>query len=34
VIVFENGRIAADGGHEELRRTNATYQSMLGTLPA
>jgi len=34
VIVFEHGRIAADGGHEDLRRTNTTYQSMLGTLPA
>jgi len=33
VIVFEHGHIAADGSHEELRETNATYQSMLGTLP-
>lgn len=33
VIVFEHGHIAADGSHEELRETNATYQSMLGRLP-
>lgn len=33
VIVFENGRIAADGSHEELRRTSPIYQSMLGALP-
>ncbi len=33
VIVFEDGRVAADGGHEELRLTNATYRSMLGNLP-
>ena len=33
VIVFDDGRIAADGSHDELRQTNATYQSMLGALP-
>jgi len=32
VIVFEKGRVAADGSHEELRHSNATYQSMLGSL--
>ncbi|MFU8891988.1 MAG: ABC transporter ATP-binding protein [Luteolibacter sp.] len=33
VIVFENGRIAADGSHDELRQTSPIYQSMLGSLP-
>ncbi len=30
VLVFEGGRIVADGGHEELRAGNAIYQSMMG----
>jgi len=30
ILVFQNGRIAADGSHEELRESNAIYQSMLG----
>ena len=30
ILVFRNGRIAADGTHEQLRETNAIYQSMLG----
>ena len=30
ILVFQNGRIAADGTHEELRATNAIYQSMIG----
>jgi subfamily B ATP-binding cassette protein MsbA len=33
VIVFDHGHIAADGSHEELRQSNATYQSMLGAFP-
>ncbi len=33
VIVFDNGHIAADGSHEELRESNTTYQSMLGAFP-
>ena len=34
IIVFDRGRIAADGTHDELRQSNTTYQAMLGTLPA
>jgi subfamily B ATP-binding cassette protein MsbA len=30
ILVFENGRIAADGSHDELRGSNTIYQSMLG----
>jgi ABC-type multidrug transport system fused ATPase/permease subunit len=30
ILVFQNGRIAADGTHEELRASNAIYQSMIG----
>lgn len=30
ILVFENGRISADGTHDQLRGTNAIYQSMLG----
>ena len=30
ILVFQNGRIAADGTHEQLRESNAIYQSMLG----
>jgi len=30
ILVFQNGRIIADGSHEELRDHNAIYQSMLG----
>ncbi len=30
ILVFENGRIAADGTHEQLRGSNPIYQSMLG----
>jgi subfamily B ATP-binding cassette protein MsbA len=30
ILVFEDGRISADGSHEQLRGTNAIYQSMLG----
>lgn len=33
VIVFENGCIAADGSHDELRETSPIYQSMIGALP-
>ncbi len=29
VLVFEKGRIVADGTHEQLRETNAIYQSMM-----
>ena len=32
ILVFQNGRIAADGTHEQLRESNAIYQSMLGGL--
>lgn len=31
VLVFENGRIVADGNHESLRTTNPIYQSMIGS---
>jgi ABC-type multidrug transport system fused ATPase/permease subunit len=30
ILVFEAGRIVADGTHERLRESNAIYQSMLG----
>jgi ATP-binding cassette, subfamily B, bacterial MsbA len=30
VLVFENGRVVADGTHAELRETSAIYQSMMG----
>ena len=31
VLVFQQGRIVADGNHETLRETDPTYQSMLGS---
>ncbi|MEO8617213.1 MAG: ABC transporter ATP-binding protein [Luteolibacter sp.] len=31
VLVFQQGRIVADGNHETLRKTDPTYQSMLGS---
>jgi ATP-binding cassette, subfamily B, bacterial MsbA len=31
VLVFQNGRIVADGNHESLRQTDPTYQSMIGS---
>jgi subfamily B ATP-binding cassette protein MsbA len=31
VLVFQQGRIVADGNHETLRRTDPTYQSMIGS---
>ncbi len=31
VLVFNAGRIVADGNHETLRETNPTYQAMLGS---
>ncbi|MES2924622.1 MAG: ABC transporter ATP-binding protein [Verrucomicrobiota bacterium] len=31
VLVFQQGRIVADGNHETLRETNPTYQSMIGS---
>jgi subfamily B ATP-binding cassette protein MsbA len=30
ILVFQNGRIVADGNHEQLRASNPIYQSMLG----
>jgi ATP-binding cassette, subfamily B, bacterial MsbA len=30
IMVFQNGRIAADGTHDELRGRNAIYQAMMG----
>ncbi len=30
ILVFQAGRVIADGSHEQLRRSNAIYQSMLG----
>lgn len=33
VVVFDLGRIVADGSHDELRATSPIYQSMLGMLP-
>ena len=30
ILVFQNGRIIADGTHEQLRDHNAIYQSMVG----
>jgi ATP-binding cassette, subfamily B, bacterial MsbA len=30
ILVFEGGRIVADGSHEQLRAGNAIYQSMVG----
>ncbi len=31
VLVFQQGRIVADGNHEALRETDPTYQSMIGS---
>lgn len=31
ILVFQAGRIVADGTHEQLRVGNAIYQSMLGS---
>ncbi len=31
ILVFQEGRIVADGNHESLRETDATYQSMIGS---
>ncbi len=31
VLVFQQGRIVADGNHETLRLTDPTYQSMIGS---
>ncbi len=31
VLVFQDGRIVADGNHEELRESDPTYQSMIGS---
>ena len=31
VLVFQNGRIVADGNHESLRQTDPTYQAMIGS---
>ena len=31
VLVFQNGRIVADGNHELLRQTDPTYQAMIGS---
>jgi ABC-type multidrug transport system fused ATPase/permease subunit len=31
VLVFQQGRIVADGNHETLRKSDPTYQSMLGS---
>lgn len=31
VLVFQNGRIIADGNHESLRAGDPTYQSMIGS---
>jgi len=31
VLVFQQGRIVADGNHEELRQSDPTYQSMIGS---
>ena len=31
VLVFQNGRIIADGNHESLRQTDPTYQAMIGS---
>ncbi len=31
VLVFQQGRIIADGNHETLRSTDPTYQSMIGS---
>ena len=35
ILVFREGRIVADGTHDELRETSRIYQSMIGgqTLP-
>jgi subfamily B ATP-binding cassette protein MsbA len=30
ILVFEAGRIVADGTHEQLRVSNSIYQSMMG----
>lgn len=31
VLVFQNGRIVADGNHQSLRQTDPTYQAMIGS---
>ncbi len=31
ILVFQQGRIVADGNHEALRETDPTYQSMIGS---
>jgi subfamily B ATP-binding cassette protein MsbA len=31
ILVFQQGRIVADGSHESLRETDPTYRSMLGS---
>ena len=31
ILVFQNGRIVADGNHESLRQTDPTYQAMIGS---
>jgi subfamily B ATP-binding cassette protein MsbA len=31
ILVFQNGRIVADGNHESLRHSDPTYQSMIGS---
>jgi ATP-binding cassette, subfamily B, bacterial MsbA len=33
ILVFQDGRITADGSHDQLRQSDPTYQSMLGSLP-
>ena len=30
ILVFQAGRVVADGSHSQLRESNAIYQSMLG----
>jgi subfamily B ATP-binding cassette protein MsbA len=30
ILVFQDGRVVADGSHEQLRATNGIYQSMVG----
>ena len=34
ILVFQDGRIIADGTHEQLRESDSIYQSMIGSLPA
>lgn len=31
VLVFQQGRLVADGNHEELRKSDLTCQSMIGS---